>query len=160
MYRFMIFGRTIFGCSLILLGSPWATGFAADAKPAARNSLLAKRGLTQFDLDGNGTLDASERAAALAARRSGHSPSSDSMAAGNSTGYPYYPSGYQFNDGGYPYGLPRASRTNLPGGLQITPTNSPQTVWAFCRPSGQYMSLTVSQGMSPVMAPPVNHHGR
>ena len=60
MYRF-----AIVGCGVVLLSST-VTAFASEPKsatekPVTEKSVLAKHGLTEFDRDGNGVLDASER---------------------------------------------------------------------------------------------------
>jgi hypothetical protein len=152
-------------CGVVLLGST-VVALAAYGKTNADSSLLAKRGLTQFDLDGNGKLDASERAAALAARRTGRKAPSDSMSAGSLTDNPYSnPAAYpypQFSpSGGYPYFPPRGIRSNLPGGYVISPTQSPQTVdVGLCRYTGQDVYVTVSQGPAASMGPGAGSHVR
>ncbi len=62
-------------CSLALVG-PTSTVLGATPGTTTNQALLAKRGLSEFDLDGNGTLDASERATALAARNAARHPGS------------------------------------------------------------------------------------
>ena len=144
MHRFSIV------CSIVvLLGSTAAALADDDAKAAAGRALLASRGLTQFDLDANGMLDAGERAAALAARNAARMAPS----AGTGTispiryrslspvGYPY--SNPAFDSGGFPYstvnayvypspvvyqhsnfsGYPYAS---LPGSFQTSPSGGYQ----------------------------------
>ncbi|HTU25785.1 MAG TPA: hypothetical protein VMF30_10325 [Pirellulales bacterium] len=70
----------------LLLGSALLdsnrAAFASDAKATGR-ALLAKRGLTNFDWNGDGKLNASERAAVVAARHVGGGDESASVPATN-----------------------------------------------------------------------------
>jgi hypothetical protein len=86
-------------CGVVLLGSSMA--FADDAvfdpsgkTVSGKRSVLSKHGLAEFDLDGNGTLDATERATALAARNAArHQPSFPALnSLGNQTLMPHSPS--------------------------------------------------------------------